>query len=105
MTDSEVEFIGAPDGLYMATIGENGQPYIQCHGGKPGFLNAMSATTLGFADFGGNLQFISVGNLRRNDKATLFLMDYANRQRLNILARIDFIFAQEAPKLIEKLAV
>ena len=97
MTDSEVEFIGARDGFYIATIGENGQPYIQYRGGKPGFLNALSATTLGFADFR--------GNLRRNDKAALFLMDYANRQRLSTLARIEFIYAQEAPELIEKLAV
>jgi predicted pyridoxine 5'-phosphate oxidase superfamily flavin-nucleotide-binding protein len=105
LTDSEVEFIGARDGLYMTTIGENGHPYIQCRSGKPGFLNAMSATTLGFADFRGNLQYISVGNLRRNDKAALFLMDYANRQRLKILARIEVRDAQEAPELIEKLAV
>jgi Predicted flavin-nucleotide-binding protein structurally related to pyridoxine 5''-phosphate oxidase len=105
LTDSEVEFIGARDGFYIATIGENGQPYIQYSGGKPGFLKALSANTLGFADFRGNLEYISVGNLRRNDKAALFLMDYANRQRLKILARIVVIDAREAPELIEKLAV
>ena len=105
LTDSEVEFIGARDGFYMATVGENGQPYIQYRGGKPGFLRVLGATTLGFADFRGNLQYISVGNLRQNNKAALFLMDYANRQRLKILARIEVRDAQEAPELIEKLAV
>jgi predicted pyridoxine 5'-phosphate oxidase superfamily flavin-nucleotide-binding protein len=105
LIDSEVEFIGARDGFYKAIIGENGQPYIQCRGGKPGFLNALSSTTLGFADLRGSLQYISVGNLRRNDKAALFLMDYANRQCLNTLARTEFIYAQEGPELIEKLTV
>jgi len=105
LTDLEVEFIGARDGFYIATVGENGQPYIQYRGGMPGFLRVLSATTLGFADFRGNLQYISVGNLRRNDKAAIFLMDYANRQRLKILARIEVRDAQEAPDLIKKLAV
>jgi hypothetical protein len=93
LTDSEVEFIGARDGFYMATVGENGQPYIHYRGGKPGFLKALSATTLGFAGFRGNLQYISIGTLRRTDKAVLFLMDYANRQHLKILARIEVINA------------
>jgi hypothetical protein len=105
LTEAEIEFIGARDGFYMATVGENGQPYIQYRGGKPGFLKVLDATTLGFADFRGNLQYISVGNLRKNDKAALFLMDYANRQRLKILARIEVRDAQEEPELIEKLAV
>jgi len=68
-------------------------------------LKALSATTLGFADFRGNLQYISIGTLRRTDKAVLFLMDYTNRQHLKILARIKVIDAQEAPELIENLAV
>src|SRR5262249_10208138 len=102
--DSEVEFIGARDGFYMATVGENGQPYIQYRGGKPGFLKVLDATTLGFADFRGNLQYISVGHLRQNDKAALFLMDYSNQQPLKILARIEVRDEQEAPELIEKLA-
>jgi uncharacterized protein len=105
LTEAEIEFIGARDGFYMATVGENSQPYIQYRGGKPGFLKVLDATTLGFADFRGNLQYISVGNLRQNDKAALFLMDYANRQRLKILARIEVRDAQEAPDLIKKLAV
>ena len=65
----------------------------------------LDAATLGFADFRGNLQYISVGNLRWNDKAALFLMDYANRQRLKILARVEVKDAKDAPDLIERLAV
>lgn len=105
LTEAEIEFIGARDGFYLATVGEGGQPYIQYRGGGRGFLKALDATTLGFADFRGNLQYISVGNLRRNDKAALFLMDYANRQRLKILARVEVRDAKEAPELIEKLAM
>src|SRR5262249_38396213 len=104
LTEAEIEFIGARDGFYLATVGENGQPYIQYRGGERGVLKGLNANTLGFADFRGNLQYISVGNLRQNDKAALFLMDYANRQRLKILARVEVKDAQEAPELIEKLA-
>lgn len=105
LTEAEIEFISARDGFYLATVGENGQPYIQYRGGKPGFLKALDDKTLGFADFRGNLQYISVGNLRQNGKAALFLMDYANRQRLKILARVEVKDVQEAPELVEKLAM
>lgn len=105
LTEAEIDFISARDGFYLATVGENGQPYIQYRGGPRGFLKVLDATTLGYADFRGNLQYISVGNLRQNDKAALFLMDYANRQRLKILARVEVKDAQDAPELIEKLIV
>src|SRR5262245_28712529 len=105
LTYAEIEFIGARDGVYMATVGENSQPYIQYRGGKPGFLKVLDATTLGFADFRVNLQYISIGNLRQNDKAALFLMDYASRQRLKILASVEVKEAQDAPELIDKLAM
>ena len=97
--EAEIEFISERDGFYMATVGENQQPYIQFRGGKRGFLKVLDARTLAFADFRGNLQYISVGNLRANDKAALFLMDYANRQRLKILARVEVKDAGEAPEL------
>ncbi len=105
LTEPEIEFIGERDDFYMATVSENGQPYIQYRGGQKGFLKALDATTLGFADFRGNLQYISVGNLRQNNKAALFLMDYANRQRLKVLARIEVIDAKDAPELTERLTV
>jgi predicted pyridoxine 5'-phosphate oxidase superfamily flavin-nucleotide-binding protein len=105
LTDAEIEFINQRDDFYLATVSANGQPYIQFRGGAAGFLKVLDANTLGYADFRGNLQYISVGNLRKNKKAALFLMDYANRRRLKILARIEVRDADEAPELIAKLAV
>jgi predicted pyridoxine 5'-phosphate oxidase superfamily flavin-nucleotide-binding protein len=102
-TDAEAGFIEQRDGFYMATAGDEGQPYIQFRGGRRGFLKVLDEKTLGFADFRGNLQYISVGNLLENKKAALFLMDYANRQRLKILARAEVKDAADAPELIEKL--
>lgn len=103
LTDAENDFIETRDGFYMATVGEAGQPYIQFRGGPPGFLKVLDDKTLGYADFRGNLQYISVGNLRANDKAALFLMDYANQRRLKILARVEVKDASDDPKLIEQL--
>jgi len=103
LTENEIEFIGERDGFYMATVGENGQPYIQFRGGEPGFLKVLDNKTLGFADFRGNLQYISVGNLNVNNRAALFLMDYANQRRLKILAEAEVKDAGEIPELIEKL--
>src|SRR5215510_16352537 len=73
LTEAEVEFISQRDGFYMATIGENGYSYIQFRGGPKGFLEILDEKTLGFADFRGNAQYISVGNLQTNDRAALFL--------------------------------
>ena len=103
LTESEIEFIGERDGFYIATVGENGQPYIQFRGGEPGFLKVLDDKTLGFADFRGNLQYISVGNLSLNKRAALFLMNYANRRRLKILVEAEVKDAGEVPELIEKL--
>jgi predicted pyridoxine 5'-phosphate oxidase superfamily flavin-nucleotide-binding protein len=105
LTDAETEFISQRDGFYMATVGEDGYPYIQFRGGPQGFLKILDENTLGFADFRGNLQYISIGNLHANDRAALLLMDYANRRRLKILARVQVTDAREAPELIEQLAV
>lgn len=105
LTDAEEEFISERDGFYMATVGEQGQPYIQFRGGSAGFLKVLDDRTLGFADFRGNLQYISVGNLSGNDRAALFLMDYANRRRLKILARVEVKDARDALELTEKLVV
>lgn len=100
---NEGDFIAERDGFYLATVGENGFPYVQFRGGPRGFLKVLDARTLAYADFRGNLQYISVGNLQGNDKAALILMDYAERQRLKIYARIEVIAAQDAPKLIAQL--
>lgn len=77
-------FIAERDSFYLATATADGQPYIQHRGGPKGFLRVLDDSTLGFADFSGNAQYISVGNLSENDKAYLFLMDYPNRRRIKI---------------------
>ncbi len=105
LTDAEEDFIERRDGFYMATVNSESQPYIQFRGGPPGFLKVLDVATLGFADFRGNLQYISVGNLNENKKAALFLMDYPNQTRLKILANVEVIDSKDAPELIEKLTV
>jgi uncharacterized protein len=101
--DAETDFIESRDGFYMATVGEQNQPYIQFRGGRHGFLKVLDEKTLGFADFRGNLQYISIGNLRTNKKVALFLMDYANQRRLKILAEAEVKDVSDAPELFEKL--
>ena len=88
-TDNEAAFIAARDSFYMATVSESGWPYVQHRGGPRGFLKVLDERTLGFADFRGNLQYISVGNIAANDRAALILVDYPNRARLKILAHVE----------------
>ena len=87
VTEDLVAFINERDSLYMGTASADGQPYIQHRGGKAGFLKVLDDKTLAFADFRGNKQYISSGNLSENDKAYIFLMDYANRRRIKIWGR------------------
>ena len=87
LSEVEAEFIAARDSVYMATVTETGWPYIQHRGGPMGFLRVLDDRTLGFADFRGNRQYISLGNLSTDDCVSLFLMDYPNRRRLKILGR------------------
>jgi hypothetical protein len=100
---NEADFIAERDSFYLATVGASGFPYVQYRGGPKGFLKVLDARTLAFADFRGNLQYISTGNLQDNDKAALFLMDYARRQRMKIFARIEIFEAATAPELIAQL--
>lgn len=88
-SDAEAQFIAARDSFYLATVSETGWPYVQHRGGPPGFLRLIDERTLAFADFRGNRQYISLGNLTANDRAALILMDYPHRQRLKIYARIE----------------
>jgi predicted pyridoxine 5'-phosphate oxidase superfamily flavin-nucleotide-binding protein len=74
-TDNEVAFIAARDNFFMATVSESGWPYVQHRGGPPGFLKVLDEKTIGFADFRGNLQYISVGNIAADDRAALILVD------------------------------
>jgi predicted pyridoxine 5'-phosphate oxidase superfamily flavin-nucleotide-binding protein len=88
---AESEFIAARDSFYLGSVSESGWPYIQHRGGPPGFLRLMNETTLVFADYKGNQQLLTTGNVSVNDRVALFLMDYKNRERLKILghARVE----------------
>jgi predicted pyridoxine 5'-phosphate oxidase superfamily flavin-nucleotide-binding protein len=81
---SLADFIESARSFYLATANKDGQPYIQHRGGPPGFLRVLDAKTLAFADFNGNRQYITTGNLEDNPRAMMFLMDYANRRRVKI---------------------
>ena len=84
VTEDLAQFISERDSFYLGTASGDGQPYIQHRGGKPGFLKVVDEHTLAFADFKGNRQYLSTGNLLDNDKAYIFLMDYPNRRRIKI---------------------
>ena len=91
----EAAFIAERDSFYMATVSETGWPYIQHRGGAPGFVRVLDQETIGFADFRGNRQYISVGNLETNDRVSMILMDYPNRARLKILGRARLVGLDE----------
>ena len=105
LTDKEVSFIQSRDSFYMATVGENGWPYVQFRGGEKGFLRVTDETTIGYADFQGNGQYISTGNIEASQKTALILMDYPQQQRLKIWAKTSIIEAGDNPVLREKLEV
>jgi uncharacterized protein len=102
-TVDEEAFIAARDSFYMASLSDNGWPYVQHRGGPPGFLKVIDETTLAFADFRGNRQYISVGNLDANDRAALILVDYPRRARLKILAHVERLALDAEPELLSKL--
>lgn len=99
-TQDERDFIQARDSFYMATVSENGWPYVQHRGGKPGFLRVVSLTQLAFADYRGNRQMLTTGNLAANDRVALFLMDYPRRERLKILGHARIEDARQHPELV-----
>lgn len=102
---AERAFIAERDGFYLASVSETGWPYVQYRGGPAGFLVALDAHTLGFADFRGNRQYITTGNVRANDRVSLFLMDYAHRQRLKIFGHLRMLDAAEDPALAARLSL
>jgi predicted pyridoxine 5'-phosphate oxidase superfamily flavin-nucleotide-binding protein len=95
------EFLAGLDMFYLGTATAVGQPYIQYRGGPPGFLKVLDDRTLGFADFGGNRQYLSVGNLSENPKAFLFLMDYVTRRRVKVWGTAKVV--EDDPALLERL--
>ncbi len=103
MTEQVTRFIAARDSFYQATVSESGWPYVQHRGGPVGFLKVLDEYRIGFADFRGNRQYLSVGNLTADNRISLILMDYANRQRLKLWGRAHIIHEHENPELIAQL--
>lgn len=103
LTENEARFVNERDSFYAASIGENGFPYIQHRGGPKGFLKVLDESTLGFLDFSGNRQYISLGNLNHSNKVALFLMDYPNRARLKVYAKAEVVELGERPELESSL--
>src|SRR3569832_940994 len=91
ITPELTEFLAEQDSIYLATASAAGQPYIQHRGGPPGFLRVLDDHTFGFADFAGNKQYITLGNIQENVKAHVFLMDYANRRRIKIWGELSAV--------------
>jgi uncharacterized protein len=96
-------FIAHLDGFYLGTVSSTGYPYVQFRGGAPGFLKVVDEQTLGFADFKGNVQYVTLGNLSENDKAFLFLMDYRQQKRLKMWGRARAV--EHDHELIERLTM
>ena len=105
ITPELAQFISEMDGFYLGTVTSNGYPYIQFRGGKAGFLKILNPRTLGFADFRGNMQYISVGNLSENNRAFLFLMDYRNRRRLKILGILEHLQDTDYNATVERAII
>ncbi|PXA84503.1 pyridoxamine 5-phosphate oxidase, partial [Nostoc sp. 3335mG] len=104
-TDAEADFIARRDSFYIATVSETGWPYVQHRGGPAGFIRMLDDRTLGIADFRGNRQYITTGNVAGNDRAALFLMDYPGRRRLKIFAHVEIRSLEDAPDLAGALVV
>jgi uncharacterized protein len=103
-TPAEAAFIAERDSFYMATVSETGWPYVQHRGGPPGFLKVVDQKTLAFADYRGNRQYLSVGNLAADDRAALILVDYSRRARLKILAHVKVVALDADPALAALVA-
>ena len=105
LDEGAAAFISARDGFYQATVSDSGWPYVQFRGGPAGFIKILDAGTIAYADFRGNRQYVSVGNLTGNDRVSLILMDYPNRRRLKIWGRAKLVKKQDNPDLIAALQI
>ena len=103
ISEFERQFIEARDGFYQATVSEAGWPYVQFRGGPIGFLKVLDPKRLGFADFRGNVQYLSVGNINADGRIMLFLMDYAARRRLKIWGTARIFHRADEPTLVAAL--
>lgn len=99
----EMDFIETRDSFYLATVNEDGWPYIQHRGGPQGFCQVLGPHRIGFADYRGNRQLLTTGNVFENDRISLFLMDYPSRSRLKILGHARVLGAEEDPSLAQRL--
>lgn len=100
----EAAFLAERDGIYLATVGATGWPYVQHRGGPPGFLHVLDEHTLGFVDVRGNRQYISTGNLRHDDRVAVFAMDYARQRRLKLLGRAEVVALDADAGLTSRLS-
>ncbi len=101
--EEEAAFIAGRDGFYQATVSETGWPYVQFRGGPAGFISVLDDRTIAYADFRGNRQYISTGNLNADDRVALILMDYPNQRRLKIWGRARLIDITEDPDFVQRL--
>ena len=101
---AEAAFIAARDSFYIASVSATGWPYLQHRGGSTGFLKVLDLRLLGFADYSGNKQYVTLGNIATDDRVALFLMDYPNRRRIKILGRIALVAGDDNPELAARLA-
>ena len=104
LSPDEVLFIQSRDSFYMASVNSDGWPYIQHRGGKPGFLRVSGPDSLAFADYKGNRQLLTIGNISDNDRVSLFLMDYPQRSRLKIMGHARVVDARKDPELVQQVA-
>jgi len=100
---AEADFISRRDGFFQASVAENGWPYVQFRGGPVGFLKVLDDRTLAYADFRGNRQYLSVGNLKGDDRVSLILVDYPNRRRLKVWGHARIVDRETDPELIARL--
>jgi predicted pyridoxine 5'-phosphate oxidase superfamily flavin-nucleotide-binding protein len=105
LSEEERDYLRERDSFYLATVSATGWPYVQFRGGPPGFLRALDDRTIGWADFRGNLQYISVGNLAGDDRVALIIMDYPHRTRLKIYGHARVADVEDEPELVEQLRV
>lgn len=104
LTDAETEFLTERDGFYLATTSETGWPYVQFRGGPPGFVRVLDERTIGWADFRGNLQYISTGNLGGNGRVAIIAVDYARRRRIKLFGHARIVTVEENPELVRSLS-
>lgn len=104
LTDDEKDYLAERDGFYLATVGETGWPYVQFRGGPTGFVRVVDDHTIGWADFRGNLQYISTGNVAGSGRVALIAMDHAHRRRLKIFGHARVVTVEDDPELVSRFA-